>query len=55
MFLRRLESYTEVPPTVGTMDIIVQKMVDSILRAVMKEIKQGRMGKYSLYKYDNVH
>ena len=48
MFFRRLEIYTEVPPTTEMMDIIVQIMVEvlSILGIATKEIKQGRMSKY---------
>jgi hypothetical protein len=56
MFFRRLEIYTEVPPTVEMMDIIIQIMVEvlSILGIVTREIKQSRMSTYLLYKYDNV-
>jgi hypothetical protein len=48
MFFRRLEIYTEVPPTMEMTDIIVQIMVEvlSILGIATKEIKQGRMKKY---------
>jgi hypothetical protein len=44
-FFRRLEVYTQVPPTTEMMDTIVQIMVEilSILGIAMKEIKQGRM------------
>jgi hypothetical protein len=57
MFFRRLEIYTEVPPAMEMMDIIVQIMVEvlSILGIATKEIKQGRMSKYLLYRYDNVN
>jgi hypothetical protein len=50
MFFRRLEIYTEVPPTSEMMDILVRIMAEvlSILGIAMKEIKQGRMSKYSL-------
>jgi len=43
-FFRRLETYVEVPPTVGMTDIIVKIMVEvlSILSIVTKEIKQSR-------------
>ena len=53
MFFRRLEIYTEVPPTSEMMDIIVRIMVEvlSILGIAMKEIKRGRMGKYLLHRY----
>jgi sensor histidine kinase YesM len=56
MFFQRLEIYTEVPLTMEMMDIITQIMVEviSILGIATKEIKQGRMSKYLLYKYDNV-
>jgi hypothetical protein len=50
MFFRRLEIYTEVPLTSEMMDIFVRIMAEvlSILGIAMKEIKQGRMSKYSL-------
>jgi hypothetical protein len=50
MFFRRLEIYTEVPPTSEMMDIVVRIMAEviSILGITMKEIKQGRMSKYPL-------
>ena len=42
-FFRRLEVYTEVPPTTEMMDTIIKIMVEvlSILGIAMKEIKQG--------------
>ncbi len=48
MFFRRLETYTQVPPTTEMMDIITQIMVEvlSILGVATKEIKQGRLSKY---------
>ena len=48
MFFRRLETYTQVPPTTEMMDIIIQIMVEvlSILGIATKEIKQGRLSKY---------
>ena len=48
MFFRRLETYTQVPPTVEMMDILVQIMVEvlSILGTATKEIGQGRLSKY---------
>ena len=51
MFFRRLEIYTEVPPTTEMMDIIIQIMIEvlSILGIATREIKQGRMSKYSLH------
>ena len=50
MFFRRLEIYTEVQPTTGMMDIIVQIMVEvlSILGIATKEIKRSRISKYSM-------
>ena len=43
-FFKRLESYTEVPPTNAMTDIIVKIMVEvlNIFAIVTKEIKQGR-------------
>ena len=48
-FFRRLEVYTQVPPTTEMMDTIIQIMVEilSILGIAMKEIRQGRMSKQS--------
>jgi len=45
MFFRRLEIYTEVPPTAQMMDNIIRIMVEvlSILGIATKEIKQGRL------------
>jgi hypothetical protein len=56
MFFRRLETYTQVPPTTAMMDMIIQIMVEvlSILGIATKEIKQGRMSEYFVYKYDVV-
>ena len=53
MFFRRLEIYTEVQPTTQMLDIIIQIMVEvlSIVGVATKEIKQGRISKYSMYKY----
>jgi hypothetical protein len=44
-FFRRLDVYTQVPPTTEMMDTIIQIMVEilSVLGIAMKEIKQGRM------------
>jgi hypothetical protein len=52
MFFRRLEIYTEVPPTSEMMDMVVRIMAEvlSILGIAMKEIKQGRMSKYLLIR-----
>ncbi|KAH9983390.1 hypothetical protein BJV74DRAFT_797437 [Russula compacta] len=47
-FLRRLETYIEIPPTAGMTDVIVKIMVEvlSILAIATKEIKQSRAKKY---------
>jgi hypothetical protein len=52
MFFRRLEIYTELQPTAEMMNIIIQIMTEviSILGIATKEIKQGRISNYSLYK-----
>jgi hypothetical protein len=44
-FFRRLEIYTQVPPTTEMMDTIVRIMVEvlSVLGIATKEIKQGWM------------
>jgi hypothetical protein len=54
MFFGRLEIYTDVPPTMQMMDMIIQIMAEvlAILGLATKEIKQGRMSKYFLYKHD---
>ena len=56
MFFRRLEVYAELPSTTEMMDIITQIMVEvlSILGIATREIKQGIMSKYLLYKHNNV-
>jgi hypothetical protein len=56
MFFRRLEIYTELPSTMEMMDTIIQVMAEvlSILGIATKEIRQGRMSKYLLYKYEKV-
>jgi hypothetical protein len=45
MFFRRLEVYTEVPPTTEMIEIITEIMVEilSILGIATKEIKQSRI------------
>ena len=55
-FFRRLEIYTEVPPTTEMMDTIIRIMVEVlfILGIATKEIKQGRISKHSLYNYVTV-
>ena len=47
MFFRRLEMYTEVPPTTEMMEIITEIMVEilSILGIATKELKQSRISK----------
>ena len=56
MFFRRLEIYTEVPPTIEMTDMIIQIMVEvlSILGIATKEVKRGRISKYLPCGYDNV-
>ena len=51
-FFKRLESYTEVPPTGAMADVIVKIMVEvlSILAIATKDIKQGRSSE-STYIY----
>jgi hypothetical protein len=53
MVFRRLEIYTDVPPTIEMMDIVIQIMAEvlSILGIATKEIKQSRISKHLLYKY----
>jgi len=48
MFFRRLETYTQVPPTTEMTDMIVQIMVEvlSILGIATKEVRQGQLSKY---------
>ncbi len=50
IFFRRLESYTEVPPTAEMMNITMNIMVEvlCILAIATKEIKQGRMSEQFL-------
>ncbi|KAI0272822.1 hypothetical protein BGY98DRAFT_936642, partial [Russula aff. rugulosa BPL654] len=47
-FFKRLESYTEVTPTVAMTDVIVKTMAEvlSIIATATKEIKQGRPKKF---------
>ena len=56
LFFRRLEIYTELPPTTQMMNIIVQMMVEilSILGIATKEINQGRISKCSVFRYVTV-
>jgi hypothetical protein len=55
MFFRRLEIYAELPSTMEMMDTIAHILAEvlSILGIATKEIRQGRMSKYSLYNYEN--
>ena len=48
-FFKRLESYTEVPPTAAMTDVIVTIMIEilSILAIATNEIKQGRSSEYT--------
>ena len=47
---RRLESYTELPPTKEMTDIIIKVMVEVllILALVTKEVKQGKLSELIL-------
>ena len=56
MVFRRLEVYTEVPPTSEMVDISIRIMAEvlSILGIAMKENKQGRWSKYLLHRYVTV-
>ena len=56
MFFRRLDVYTEVSPTNEMMDLVIQIMAEvlSILGIATKEMKQGRMSKYSRHRCDIV-
>jgi hypothetical protein len=53
-FFKRLESYTEVPPTAAMTDVIVKIMIEilSILAIATKEIKQGRSSEYTNLVYN---
>jgi hypothetical protein len=48
-FFKRLESYTEVPPTAAMTDVIVNIIIEvlSILAIATKKIKQGRSSELS--------
>jgi hypothetical protein len=52
-FFKRLESYTEVPPTAAMTDVIVKIMIEilSILGIATKEIRQGRSSGYTDLQY----
>ena len=49
-FFKRLETYTEVPPTAAMTDIIVKIMVEvlNVFAIATKEIKQGRTSELPL-------
>ena len=52
-FFKRLETYTEVRPSMAMTDIIVKIMVEvlNILGIATKEIKQGRTSELSISLY----
>ena len=52
-FFKRLESYTEVPPTPAMTDVIVKIMIEilSIFAMATKDIRQGRSSEYSDLQY----
>jgi hypothetical protein len=56
MFFRRLETYTQVPPTTEMTHIIIQIVVQvlSILGTATKGIKQGRISEYFSFKYTSL-
>ena len=49
-FLKRLEIYTTIPPTQIMTEVIVKIMVEllSVLALASKQVKQGRISKYTL-------
>ena len=51
MFFRRLEVYTDVPPTTEMMHAIILIMVEvlSILGVATKEIRRGRMSGHRVH------
>lgn len=56
-FFRRLEIYIEVELTTGMLDKIIQILCEviSILGIATKNINQGQISEYSVYKYATVH
>jgi hypothetical protein len=55
-FFKRLDTYTEVRPTVAMTDVIVNVMIEvlSILAIATKEIKEGRSSKLiDMYKLNH--
>ena len=52
-FFKRLESYTEVPPTPAMTGVIVKIMIEilSILAIATKDIRQGRSSEYTDPQY----
>jgi hypothetical protein len=53
-FFKRLESYTELPPTAAMTDVIVKIMIEvlSILAIATKEVKQGRSSELIIDDHD---
>ena len=56
-FFRRLENYTEIPPTPEMMDIIGKILIEvlSILAIATKEIKQGRTSELFITIYVTIN
>ena len=55
-FFKRLDTYTEVRPTVAMTDVIVNVMIEvlSILAIATKEIKEGQSSKLiDMYKLNH--
>jgi hypothetical protein len=52
-FFKRLESYTEVPPTAALTDVFVKVMIEvlSILAIATEEINRGRSSELTLNIY----
>ena len=52
-FFKRLETYTEVPPTAAMTDIIVKIMVEvlNVFAIATKEIRQGRTSELPIRVY----
>ena len=53
---KRLDSYTEVRPTIAMTDVIVKVMIEvlSILAIATKKIKEGRSSKFiDMYKINH--
>ena len=56
MFFRRLEMYTEVPPTSDMVDVIIQILAEviSILGIATMEIKQSQTSESFMYEFVTV-